>query len=110
MMLARTLQRRGYDTETMEDGAEVCKRLEDGPESCDVLVVGAHTAHIAGLDLVNRVASLGFHGPIIVQGLSFSEADVEAYRAAGATMFVDKRCVVDVLLEAVDSAAMNGRS
>jgi DNA-binding NtrC family response regulator len=103
-MIARSLERRGYLVEAIEDGAEVCRRVEAAPTCCDVLIVGTRTRHITGIELVRCVTKAGFAGSIIVHNLALTENEVVEYRAAGTTHFVDKRCVLDVLLDAVERA------
>jgi len=106
MLLAAALRKAGYDVVEALDGVDlldciawVVERRPDWSET--VLVSDVRMPAMGGLEVLARLRSMGWPGPIILITAFGDEATHDLARRLGATHVLDKPFDLDVLCEAI---------
>ena len=106
MLLAAALRQAGYDVVEALDGVDlldciawVVERRPDWSET--VLVSDVRMPAMGGLEVLARLRSMGWPGPIILITAFGDEATHDLARRLGATHVLDKPFDLDVLCEAI---------
>jgi CheY-like chemotaxis protein len=106
MLLAAALRQAGYDVVEALDGVDlldciawVVERRPDWSEA--VLVTDVRMPAMGGLEVVARLRSMSWQGPIILITAFGDEATHDLARRLGATRVLDKPFDLDVLCDAI---------
>ena len=106
MLLAAALRQAGYDVVEALDGVDlldciawVVERRSDWSEA--VLVTDVRMPAMGGLEVVARLRSMSWPGPIILITAFGDEATHDLARRLGATRVLDKPFDLDVLCDAI---------
>ncbi|GAA1470635.1 response regulator transcription factor [Microbacterium thalassium] len=99
--VARGLQHAGYETRTVEDGAEGLRLALAGGADLVLLDVGLPT--LDGFDVLRRIRSAGSALPVIMLTARTSTRDTVAGLDAGANDYIPKPFTVEELLARVRS-------
>jgi two-component system chemotaxis response regulator CheY len=79
-LLRISLPRDGHTVETVEDGTFALEKLRTQPDAFDLLITDHHMPKMTGLELIEHVRGLPFHGKIIVFCSELSRDVNEAYQ------------------------------
>ncbi len=106
MLLAAALRKAGYDVVEALDGVDlldciawVVERRSDWSET--VLVSDVRMPAMGGLEVLARLRSMGWPGPIILITAFGDEATHDLARRLGASRVLDKPFDLDVLCDAI---------
>jgi CheY-like chemotaxis protein len=106
MLLAAALRQAGYDVVEALDGVDlldciawVVERRSDWSEA--ILVSDVRMPAMGGLEVLARLRSMGWPGPIILITAFGDEATHDLARRLGATRVLDKPFDLDVLCDAI---------
>ncbi|HLK10186.1 MAG TPA: response regulator [Candidatus Binatia bacterium] len=108
-LLARVLEREGYDVVTAEDGIGLLDRLEattwaDPAQHFDAVVADINIPGLSALDILAGLGSAGAATPVVLITASGDEATRAEARQLGALAVLDKPLVLDELRRVVRRA------
>jgi two-component system sensor histidine kinase RpfC len=81
LVVKRLLERAGHKVECVENGDDAWNRVAANPHFFDFVVIDQQMPGCSGLELVDRLLSIGYAGKIIIQSGRLTPAEESAFRA-----------------------------
>lgn len=89
-VIKHVLGREGHVVDCAENGAQAWAELVENPGRYDLLITDHHMPLVNGVELVERVRSIGFTGKIVVFSSDLSKEVEDAYRSLNVDHFMMK--------------------
>lgn len=93
------LRNEGYELETATNGREAFERLSRDPAYFDLLITDHHMPEWNGLELVEHLPSIPFHGQVMVFSSEIDPAVHERYHHLGVNLVLPKPIRPSVMRE-----------
>ena len=84
------------------DGEEALAKIAASAQSFDIIITDHRMPRVTGLELVRKLRGQRFSGKIVVISAFLDEENIQAYKALGVDLMLEKPFDVDELRHAID--------
>ncbi len=104
LVMPPALEQFGYSVETAEDGSDAWQKLTTARAQYDVLITDNNMPRMTGVELVEKLRSIGFRGAILVFASTLSPTTRQRLTELNVNSIVEKGRPFNELVAALDQA------
>jgi CheY-like chemotaxis protein len=99
MLTTRIAKLAGVQCDTVEDGLECCKKIEENPHSYDLILMDIVMPGMDGIDAAERIRQLGYNIPIVAISGAYTKDVKQRCSTVGMNGFLTKPLTISKLKE-----------